>query len=394
LHFLFGTAVTTPAFVYHSVRDLLYVGMVFKRCALAVLLAAGILAEGFGESPQRARMPAPPASAPKGPNPIDSLGLFQPESVRSILLLYLARNISKPKVNELEAEVKKNPENIDARLSLIGFYSWNAQTSVNMARLRTHVLWLIENHPEHPATGEPSLRDLPDDPDGNVRILALWTKNIESRGSEYDVLRNAEKFFFSRDPVEAERILNRLFEKDPVNREWPAELSKLYAMFGIPNFQSDDPAEKAEEAYRRVLKLTRDPRSREALAGDMAESEFKIGDYTGAAALAQIHLHSADRSAVQRANTLLGRIALRSNDMSAAKQRLLDSAGPDAAKYVGLAGPTMVLAKELLEKGERQVVMEYLENCLVLWPRGDDLLNLWISEIRSGRTPDFGNLGL
>ena len=52
---------------------------------------------------------------------------------------------------------------MDDRLVLIGYYSHNGRTSIDRLRLRTHVLWMIENHPEHPATGEPSLRDLPDD---------------------------------------------------------------------------------------------------------------------------------------------------------------------------------------------------------------------------------------
>ena len=345
------------------------------------------------EGPQRSRMPSPPPSPSIRANPLDSLGLFQPESVRSILLLYLARNMSKAKVAELEAEVKKDPENIDNRLSLIGYYSWTGQNTVDMVRLRAHVVWMVQNHPEHAATGEPSLRDLPDDPDGNIQIAALWTKNIELRGNDYNVLKNAEKFFFSRNPAEAERILHRLYEKDPVNREWPAELTKLYAMFGIPGFDTDDPAEKSAEAYRRVLQLTRDPRSRETLAADMAEAEFKISNYKGAAFLAKIHLQSADRGAVQRANTLLGRVALRTDDTESAKQYLLDSSKPDAARYVGVSGPTMVLAKELLDKGERDAVVQYLENCLALWPRGEDVLTFWINEIRSGRTPDFGNLG-
>jgi hypothetical protein len=367
--------------------------MVFKRIAAAALvLATASFAGVSAEGAQRNRGPSMPAA--RGTNPIDSLGLYQPESIRSILLLYLGRNISKTKVSELETDVKKNPENIDARLSLIGFYSWSPQTAVNLTRLRSHVLWLIANHPEHPATGESSLRDLPDDPDGNVQILDLWTRNIQMRGDEYDVLKNAEKFFFSRNPVEAERILQRLYEKDPVNREWPAELSKLYAMFGIPGFASDDPAEKAAEAYRRVLQLTRDPRSRESLAGDMAESAFKVGDYAGAAVLGKIYVESADRSAVQRANTLLGRVALRTNDVPAARQYLLDSASGRASRYIGVSGPTMILAKELLEKGERDIVVKYLETCLTMWPRGEDLVNLWITEIRNGRIPDFGNLGV
>jgi len=67
------------------------------------------------------------------------------------------------------------------------------------------------------------------------------------------VLKNAEKFFFAVEPVEAERIIYRLAERERNNREWPDELLKLYTMFGIPDFPSDDPAAKSLEAYKRVL---------------------------------------------------------------------------------------------------------------------------------------------
>src|SRR5215471_18619706 len=100
-------------------------GVVFKRVIIVAVSIAAISAQIFGAGIQRSRGPAPMPSNPTATNALDSLGLFQPESVRSILLLYLGRNISKAKVTELEAEVKKNSENIDARLSLIGFYSWN-----------------------------------------------------------------------------------------------------------------------------------------------------------------------------------------------------------------------------------------------------------------------------
>jgi hypothetical protein len=52
----------------------------------------------------------------------------------------------------------------------------------------------------------------------------------------------------------------------------------------------------------------------------------------------------------------------------------------------------MVLAKELLAKGEQDTVIQYLTNCQSLWPRGEEILNLWIEDLRHGRTPDFGNL--
>jgi hypothetical protein len=53
----------------------------------------------------------------------------------------------------------------------------------------------------------------------------------------------------------------------------------------------------------------------------------------------------------------------------------------------------MVLAKELLEAGERDVVLQYLANCLTIWPRGEDVLQIWMTDIKNGKNPKFGNLG-
>jgi hypothetical protein len=323
---------------------------------------------------------------------LDSLGLSQPESVRAILLLYSGKAISKPKADELEAELKQNPDKIEPRLVLIGYYSANGRTSADHSRLRQHVLWMIERHPEHPATAEPSLRDLPDDRDGNAQILALWTRNLELRSDDVAVLKDAEKFFFSRDPVEADHLIHQISAKEPNNKEWPAELAHLYRMFGIPDERIEDPAQRATEAYKRVLELTKNADARESLSGDMAQEEFKLGDFAGAAALARIHLQSRDRTATQRANTILGRIALRSGDVNGAKEYLEASAGPMAAKDIAISGPSLILAKELLDKGESDSVVQYLQNCIVLWPRGENALQTWIEDIKRGKSPNFGNL--
>jgi tetratricopeptide (TPR) repeat protein len=321
------------------------------------------------------------------------LGLWQPESVRAILLLYSGKSVSKAKAEEFETSLRKTPEKIDDRVVLIGYYSENGRTAADRSRLRAHVLWLIENHPEHPATAEPSLRDLSDDAEGNAQILALWTNNLEKRGDDLAVLKNAEKFFFGKDPATAERLIHRIAEMEPQNPEWAKELAHLYRMFGIPGVRIDDPGQRAVEAYKRVLELTRSPAARESLAGDMADAAFKMGDFLGAAELAKIHLQGKDRAAPQRANTVLGRVALRSGDRSAARQYLLDSSAPEAERDVSFSGPTMVLAKELLEEDEYDAVLEYLQNCLSLWPRGENVLQFWIADIKNRKIPNFGNLG-
>ncbi len=357
-----------------------------RNLPVTILIAAFAAS---GAAAQQSRRPQRPSTSLS--NALGTLGIL-PDSVRSILLLYSGKSLSRSRANEVEADVLKKPDGIDNRLTLIGYYSANGQTPTDRLRLRDHVLWVVENHPEHPATAEPSLRDLPDDREGNGRILALWNANLQSGGDDLDVLKNAEKFFFGKDPAEAARLIHRIAEREPESRQWPDELAQLYRIFGIPGEYFADPGERALEAYQRVLRLTRNRTARETLAGEMAAAAFKIGDFAGAAQLAKIHLQSSDRNAVQRANTLLGRVALRAGDLAGGKQRLLDSAKPEAARDVSISGPTMVLAKELLEKGERDIVIQYLENCMPLWPRGETFLQNWIADIQAGKTPNFGSL--
>src|SRR6185436_20807214 len=107
-------------------------------CCLFLLVVAPAVA---GEPAQRrTRQPATIS------NGLDALGLWQPESVRAILLLYSGKSLSKPKAEELEGIVRKTPDHLDERIVLIGYYSATAKTPQDRARLRTHVLWMVENH--------------------------------------------------------------------------------------------------------------------------------------------------------------------------------------------------------------------------------------------------------
>ena len=50
----------------------------------------------------------------------------------------------------------------------------------------------------------------------------------------------------------------------------------------------------------------------------------------------------------------------------------------------------MSLAKELLERGESEVVLEFFLLCAKFWEHGSDLLAEWIRQVRAGVKPDFG----
>jgi hypothetical protein len=48
------------------------------------------------------------------------------------------------------------------------------------------------------------------------------------------------------------------------------------------------------------------------------------------------------------------------------------------------------LAKDLLEKGERDAVIQYLELCRKFWKMDNGRLDQWIKEIKAGKVPQFG----
>ncbi len=95
-------------------------------------------------------------------------------------------------------------------------------------------------------------------------------------------------------------------------------------------------------------------------------------------------------NAIQDSNQVLGRIALKEGNVAEAKKRLLDSAESKGSPQMNSFGPNMQLAKELLAKGETQVVVDYLQRCERFWKMGSDRLAGWAQAINMGETPNFG----
>jgi hypothetical protein len=92
-------------------------------------------------------------------------------------------------------------------------------------------------------------------------------------------------------------------------------------------------------------------------------------------------------NAVHDANLTLGRIAVREGRLDEAKRNLIDSVSTPSARLMDY-GPSMSLAKDLLEKGEKQSVLDYFALCKKLWKSGR--LDEWSQQVTEGKVPDFG----
>jgi len=95
-------------------------------------------------------------------------------------------------------------------------------------------------------------------------------------------------------------------------------------------------------------------------------------------------------NAVQDANLVLGRIAATEGRMEDAKRYLLAAGKSPGSTQMDTFGPNMSLAKDLLEKGERETVLEYFKLCRKFWEMDRGRLDQWTQEVKAGRTPDFG----
>jgi tetratricopeptide (TPR) repeat protein len=95
-------------------------------------------------------------------------------------------------------------------------------------------------------------------------------------------------------------------------------------------------------------------------------------------------------NAVQDTNLVLGRIAVRQGDIEAAKRYLLLAGETPGSPQLDTFGPNMSLAKDLLEKGEREVVLQYFELCRKFWEMHSGRLDVWRSAVQAGTIPDFG----
>ena len=92
-------------------------------------------------------------------------------------------------------------------------------------------------------------------------------------------------------------------------------------------------------------------------------------------------------NAVHDANLTLGRITVREWRLDYAKRHLIESFRTPGARMMDY-GPDMSLAKDLLEKGERQAVLDYFALCRKFWNSGR--LDEWSQQVQEGKIPDFG----
>jgi hypothetical protein len=202
--------------------------------------------------------------------------------------------------------------------------------------------------------------------------------------------------------VLAEALLKRAEELKPGNHS--ALLGRIYEIRAMSAKTDDEKKTLARSRYEQLDKSVSglspdDPANWNAFL-NLARASVDAGELVKAQTLAksligivpQLQQATEGRGAADtiwhQGHIILGRVALRNGDISPAKENLLEAAHVNGGGTLSSFGPNMMLAKELLEKGEKDVVLQYLELCRKFWRSNN--MNSWVDAINRGEMPHFG----
>lgn len=93
--------------------------------------------------------------------------------------------------------------------------------------------------------------------------------------------------------------------------------------------------------------------------------------------------------AVHQANIILGRAALRADDIDSAKAYLLAASKIPYSEILDAQGADLQLANALLARGQRETVAQYLQAGTRFWPRGRAQLDGWLQQLAAGQIPSL-----
>jgi hypothetical protein len=299
----------------------------------------------------------------------------------------------------LEAQIAKTPDDVESRTKLLGYYFIKGRQDADAQSARgRHIVWLIENAPESEVLGLPygQLNNVLE-PEAYDRARQAWLRMIEKSPENLSVLRNASSFFLLQDRKLSEKLLLKGQTLDAKDSRWPASLGQLYSLDLTSLPEGEKRKEVAEKAFRQYQLAYEHSNAtgRDSLLTDLAKTALAAGQIDDAKRFATEMLDDGAAgwnlgNRIHHGNLILGRIALSDGDVDEAKSRLLLAGKTTGSPQLNSFGPNMLLAKELLERGETEVVLEYFALCKKFWKSPTGILEQWTRDVKSKRIPQFG----
>ncbi len=323
------------------------------------------------------------------------------KEINYIKLITEGRNLKEEEVKALENQLEKEPSNLEIRSKLLAYYfSKSLKDKSVREKYQKNIIFLIKNFPKEEIFqhSEAHLNHILDK-EAYIEAKNLWLENLKKYPEDIKIITNAAAFFTLSDKDISKELYIKAKKIEPENMEWPYKLGHLYSleMIGKGKDEKKILAKKTIEEFEIALKLSKNEEDKFYILTNILKFIFETEDYAKAKGYAISTLEMAEKfkdnwnygNAYFYGNILLGRISLREGNLEKAKEYLILAGNTPASPQLSSFGPSMILAKELLEKGEKDVVIEYLKLCSKFWKLGKEKLDKWLKEIEKGLIPDF-----
>lgn len=234
-----------------------------------------------------------------------------------------------------------------------------------------------------------------ENPESYAAGKTLWEQHLQTDRKNAAIRWNAAKFFFTSDSEKSLQLLQRGEKLEPDNPRWPDRIGFRHQLdlHHSPYTSRKQIAAKSLRAYERAYSLS-EAKEQVELLDELANVAYYAGNLEKAKSYSAEGLEKIKPDQWEfwdvrhEGHIILGLVALKSGEIEAAKDYLLKAANTEGAKRYD--SPNMALAKELLERGERETVLEYLDLCSKFWNPKRSKVNEWKAEINDGHFPDFG----
>lgn len=157
---------------------------------------------------------------------------------RWVALGLIGRNLKDAQAQKLERKLELDPADLDSRILLLGHYTGRRFHSVELAERRAqHIIWFVENRPEHPIFGSPWAGCFSRSPDGSrlyKEIKLRWLRLVSSPAVTTRILLNAANFFIHEEKELSEQCLLQARALAPDDYYVLDRLSFLYHLWRHP----------------------------------------------------------------------------------------------------------------------------------------------------------------
>lgn len=309
------------------------------------------------------------------------------EDAQSQVILEGAR-LNSEDVEKLESHIEANPKDLSARVKILSYYKlYMYEPEHNQANHLRHVLWLIDNYPDHGFNlrsllvnigflGSPMLD----------QVRERWFRQIESQPENPAVLGNAGSFLIWSEFERGQELIEQAQRRDPENHWW----AQLLGQF---NFIQMKEAEDKEEMKRYALKVLEQARRLNDLGGGPVPAMVAewvtecsvVLDNPEYLDLAQELKKKTKPPSQLLINARKGLAALEEDNVEGAVELLLKK--EDGCRSI-LHPVIRSLAQELCRRNRGDAVIKWVESIEGI-PWVESVKTEWIMEIEQGGAPSF-----